>query len=78
MGGGHSSCIFSTKSSYKDDEGDYNESRSARKIRPSDEDRRHNWIGEPDVDIKATAFIVKFHETRVTSLVLELVLVSRD
>lgn len=65
MGGGHSSfCMFSGKSSYKDDEGDC-EPRYTRKIRPSDEDRGR-WVGEPDVDRKASAFIAKFHEARFT------------
>lgn len=55
---------MSAKSGYKDDESDW-EPRHTRKIRPSDEDRPGR-IGEPDVDIKATAFIAKFHETRFT------------
>ncbi|WOL13612.1 hypothetical protein Cni_G22382 [Canna indica] len=37
------------------------------KVRPSDEDRGQ-WVGDFDVDNKATAFIAKFHETRVTDL----------
>lgn len=64
MGGGHSSFCMSTKSSDKDDEGDW-EPRYTPKIRRSDEDRPGR-IGEPDVDRKATAFIAKFHETRFT------------
>jgi len=63
MGGGLS-CMFSAKSSCKDDEGDW-EPRYTNKIRPSDEDRGR-WVGEPDVDRKASAFIAKFHETRFT------------
>ena len=33
--------------------------RYARKIRPSDYDRGW-WVGEPDVDRKATDFIAKY------------------
>ncbi|KAL5541448.1 hypothetical protein UlMin_009158 [Ulmus minor] len=36
-----------------------------RRICPSDEDRG-GWIGEPGIDRKASAFIARFYETRVS------------
>jgi hypothetical protein len=35
-----------------------------RRVRKSDEDRVH-YVGEPDIDRKATLFIANFHEARV-------------
>lgn len=35
------------------------------RICPSDEDRGR-WVGEPGIDRKASAFIARFHETRVS------------
>jgi len=50
-------CCFSG-SRYMDDDIDWSP-RYARKIRPSDYDRGW-WVGEPDVDRKATDFIAKY------------------
>ncbi|XP_010486063.1 PREDICTED: uncharacterized protein LOC104764261 [Camelina sativa] len=36
-----------------------------RKAMASDEDKRH-WVAEPGIDRKASAFIAKFHATRVS------------
>ncbi|VVA96619.1 unnamed protein product [Arabis nemorensis] len=36
-----------------------------RKPLASDEDKRY-WVAEPGIDRKASAFIAKFHETRVS------------
>ncbi|KAG0449285.1 hypothetical protein HPP92_027402 [Vanilla planifolia] len=63
MGGKSSSlscsCLgFST--SIEDDEQEW---RQISKVRPSDEDHG-SWVGEPDVDRKASDFIAKFHESR--------------
>ncbi|WOL12120.1 hypothetical protein Cni_G20885 [Canna indica] len=35
-----------------------------RKLRPSDEDRGRRWVGEPDVDKKASDFIARFYASR--------------
>ncbi|THU59198.1 hypothetical protein C4D60_Mb03t22450 [Musa balbisiana] len=61
-----SSCLF-FKAKYKDEEADWEPRYVSRKIRPSDEDRG-KWVGEPDVDRKASAFIAKFHESRFMDL----------
>ncbi|CAH8361561.1 hypothetical protein Bca4012_066948 [Brassica carinata] len=36
-----------------------------RKAMASDEDKRY-WVAEPGIDRKASAFIAKFHATRVS------------
>ncbi|KAJ8620390.1 hypothetical protein MRB53_028919 [Persea americana] len=46
------------------DDGLQHEPVHQRRVRPSDEDRMH-YVGEPDIDRKATVFIAKFHEARV-------------
>lgn len=68
MGGNSSSLscscfsFSSAKSHYREEEDDW-EWRGTRKIRPSDEDG--TWgVGERDVDLKASDFIAKFHESR--------------
>ncbi|URD98614.1 hypothetical protein MUK42_31246 [Musa troglodytarum] len=71
MGGGQSSsrsssCFF-FRSQRRDDEADGEPKYTSSKVRPSDEDRGR-WVGEPDVDVKASAFIAKFHETRFMDL----------
>ncbi|THU44428.1 hypothetical protein C4D60_Mb02t07270 [Musa balbisiana] len=68
MGGSQSSfkfasCLF-VKPKCNDDDADWYVSR---KVRPSDEDRGW-WVGEPDVDRKASAFIAKFHASRIMDL----------
>ncbi|WOK92990.1 hypothetical protein Cni_G01682 [Canna indica] len=60
--GGSSSCLFFLKPSKGCEEG---ERYVSRKIWPSDEDRGR-WVGEPDVDRKASAFIAKFYQSRFT------------
>ncbi|KAK1591074.1 hypothetical protein Q3G72_001901 [Acer saccharum] len=45
--------------------GDHHED-SGRKIWPSDEDKGGGWVAEPGIDRRASAFIAKFHETRVS------------
>ena len=72
MGGGQSSsrsssCFFFFRSHRRDEEADGEPKYTSRKVRPSDEDRGR-WVGEPDVDVKASAFIAKFHETRFMDL----------
>ncbi|KAG1364084.1 hypothetical protein COCNU_11G009110 [Cocos nucifera] len=53
---------FSGRSRYRDDDVDW-EPRYTRKIRLSDEDRGR-WVGEQDVDKKASDFIARFHQSR--------------
>ena len=69
MGGRKASsffCLFfkfSGRSRYRDVDDDDWEPRYTRKIRHSDEDR-WRWVGEPDVDKKASDFIARFHQSR--------------
>ncbi|KAF5739931.1 hypothetical protein HS088_TW12G01145 [Tripterygium wilfordii] len=41
-------------------------SSNGRKVWPSDEDYKGRWVADPNINLKATAFISKFHETRVS------------
>ncbi|KAK9288821.1 hypothetical protein L1049_017286 [Liquidambar formosana] len=43
----------------------WDEGGNVRRICPSDEDRGR-WIAEPGIDWKASAFIARFYETRVS------------
>ncbi|WOL17488.1 hypothetical protein Cni_G26280 [Canna indica] len=63
------SCFpFRSKFRDMDEEVDWEPRHSSRnKVRPSDEDRGR-WVGEPDVDTKASAFIARFHEARFMDL----------
>ncbi|KAK8962699.1 hypothetical protein KSP40_PGU006705 [Platanthera guangdongensis] len=68
MGGGSStlfccSCSRSTSADWDEDDGQ--EWRRPTKVGPSD-DGRNLWMGEPDIDQKASDFISKFYETRYT------------
>lgn len=67
MGGNQSTC-FCFKCAVDDEEDREPRYSSSSKVRPSDEDRGRYWVGEPDVDNKATAFIAKFHEARFMDL----------
>ncbi|XP_056849941.1 uncharacterized protein LOC108837825 [Raphanus sativus] len=67
--GGNSSKQSSRSSFYKSrrsshrvqvDDGVY-----TRKAWASDEDKRH-WVAEPGIDRKASAFIARFHASRVS------------
>ncbi|KAL5224650.1 hypothetical protein ABZP36_011289 [Zizania latifolia] len=59
--GGNLSC-FGSAGGYRDgdEQADEQPRRSSKKVRPSDEDGMW-YIGERDVDRKATEFIAKFH-----------------
>lgn len=65
MGGSQSSfCFlfsFSKNSRSVDKDSDW-EPRYVRKIRPSDEDIGMTWVGEHDIDSKASDLIARFHE----------------
>lgn len=74
MGGSQSSVSFcglfnKKKKSWSESEYEGDE-RAQRKVWPSDEFEEVNagrgrWVGEVDVDSKASAFIAKFHQTRI-------------
>lgn len=55
-------CCFSSSSSYDHLEG----SGRGRRIFTSDEDIGC-WIGEPDIDRKASDFIAKYYATRISN-----------
>lgn len=55
---------FPGRSRYRDEVDDWDPGYT-RKIRPSDEDRGR-WVGEPDVDKKASEFIARFYQSRTT------------
>ncbi|KAJ4721767.1 Ribosomal protein S12 [Melia azedarach] len=38
---------------------------TGRRVWPSDEDKGY-WVAEPGIDRKASAFIAKFHEARIS------------
>ncbi|KAI3918053.1 hypothetical protein MKW92_025956 [Papaver armeniacum] len=54
----------SRSSSYMDDMG-WDDAVNVRKVRPSDDDKGR-WVAEPDIDRKASAFIARFYESRVS------------
>lgn len=57
------SCFGGSGGGYYADEPGYEQPRrSSRKVRPSDEDGLW-YVGERDVDMKASAFIARFHAT---------------
>ncbi|KAL5767048.1 hypothetical protein ACOSP7_013626 [Xanthoceras sorbifolium] len=58
--------IFKSRRPRRGDDYNYAWEDSGRKIWPSDEDKGGYWFGEPGIDRKASAFIAKFHETRVS------------
>ncbi|WOK92060.1 hypothetical protein Cni_G00751 [Canna indica] len=68
MGGKKSSfcglCCFGMPRN-GEDEVDWEQRPYTRKMRPSDEDRGR-WVGERDVDEKASAFIARFYASRYT------------
>ncbi|CAD5168013.1 unnamed protein product [Musa acuminata subsp. malaccensis] len=55
-------CLCFGRSRNRDEEVDW-EQRYTRRISSSDEDRGR-WIGEPDVDKKASDFIARFYASR--------------
>ncbi|KAI3951717.1 hypothetical protein MKW98_013775 [Papaver atlanticum] len=54
----------SRSSSYMEDMG-WDDAVNVRKVRPSDDDKGR-WVAEPDIDRKASAFIARFYESRVS------------
>ncbi|RRT83905.1 hypothetical protein BHE74_00002465 [Ensete ventricosum] len=58
-----SSCLF-FKPKYRVEETEHEPRYVSRKIRPSDEDRTR-WVGDPNVDSKASAFIANFKKIRL-------------
>ncbi|KFK37998.1 hypothetical protein AALP_AA3G057000 [Arabis alpina] len=58
--------LFKTRRSHRVEVDDsWNDVVYTRKALASDEDKRY-WVAEPGIDRKASAFIAKFHETRVS------------
>lgn len=70
MGGSQSTASVSSCFCFRcaDEEEEREGKHSPSKVRPSDEDRCHWVVGEPDVDRKASSFIAKFHEARFMDL----------
>ncbi|KAJ3679088.1 hypothetical protein LUZ60_017099 [Juncus effusus] len=66
--GGSQSCFSFKTQNYRDDDIYAEPQRcTSRRVRPSDEDRGQ-YVGDPNVDWKATEFITKFHESRFMDL----------
>ncbi|ESQ49472.1 hypothetical protein EUTSA_v10021847mg [Eutrema salsugineum] len=58
--------IFKTRRSHRvEADASWDEVVYTRKAMASDEDKRY-WVAEPGIDRKASAFIAKFHATRVS------------
>nr|DAD32888.1 TPA_asm: hypothetical protein HUJ06_011739 [Nelumbo nucifera] len=55
--------VFRSRRSYEKD--DFDDAINIRRVRSSDEDRGR-WVGERDIDRKASDFIAKFYATRVS------------
>jgi hypothetical protein len=65
--GGIQSCFSCKEQSYMDDEPDYEPLRyTSRKVRPSEEDRGL-YVGDPDIDDKATE-LIEFYKKRFMDL----------
>ncbi|OVA13508.1 Protein of unknown function DUF761 [Macleaya cordata] len=57
--------IFKSRRSRDRDDMGWDEAVNVRKVRPSDDDKGR-WVAEPDIDRKASAFIARFYESRVS------------
>ncbi|CAL9219771.1 unnamed protein product [Arabidopsis halleri] len=58
--------FFKTRRSHRVEvDGSWDDVGYTRKAMASDEDKRY-WVAEPGIDRKASAFIAKFHATRVS------------
>ncbi|KAI3839245.1 hypothetical protein MKW98_003444 [Papaver atlanticum] len=55
----------SRRSSSCDYDMGWDDAVNVRRARASDDDRGR-WVAEPDIDRKATAFIARFYESRVS------------
>ncbi|XP_021898970.1 uncharacterized protein LOC110815469 [Carica papaya] len=62
--------LFKSRRSHRRGGDDQTFVDDTRKVWPSDEDKR-NWVAEPGIDRKASAFIAKFHATRVSESELQ-------
>ncbi|XP_033148217.1 uncharacterized protein LOC103870786 [Brassica rapa] len=70
MGGSMSHSLFSffktRRSQRVEVDASWDDVVYTRKAMASDEDKRY-WVAEPGIDRKASAFIAKFHATRVSA-----------
>ncbi|KAF9619553.1 hypothetical protein IFM89_007380 [Coptis chinensis] len=57
--------IFKSRRSREIDDMGLDEAVNVRKVRPSDDDK-DCWVAEQDIDRKVSAFIARFHESRVS------------
>ncbi|KAL5700574.1 hypothetical protein ACHQM5_026001 [Ranunculus cassubicifolius] len=57
--------IFKSKKTHDSEDYGWDESVNIRRVRQSDYDKGY-WVSEPHIDQKASAFIAKFYETRVS------------
>ncbi|KAL5702059.1 hypothetical protein ACHQM5_027325 [Ranunculus cassubicifolius] len=57
--------IFRSRRRSRNSDMGWDEATNIRKVRPSDDDK-DRWVAEPDIDNKASAFIAKFYESRVS------------
>ncbi|PIA60659.1 hypothetical protein AQUCO_00300288v1 [Aquilegia coerulea] len=57
--------IFKSKKTHDSDDIGWDESVNIRRVRRSDYDKGY-WVAEPEINKKASAFIAKFYESRVS------------
>ena len=61
------SCCFPIVGGRDNDEAYWEESAEIRRrMWPSDQDSRGRWVAEPGIDRKASDFIARFYESRVS------------
>ncbi|GLT30448.1 hypothetical protein SLA2020_052470 [Shorea laevis] len=58
--------LFKRRPVHRVDDSWAEESVSGRRVWRSDEDKRYQWVAEPGIDRKASAFIANFYATRIS------------
>ncbi|GKV53620.1 hypothetical protein SLEP1_g60139 [Rubroshorea leprosula] len=58
--------LFKPRQVHRVDDSWAEEPVSGRRVWPSDEDKRYQWVAEPGIDRKASVFIANFHATRIS------------
>ncbi|GKV44255.1 hypothetical protein SLEP1_g51452 [Rubroshorea leprosula] len=58
--------LFKRRPVHRVDDSWAEEPVSGRRVWPSDEDKRYQWVAEPGIDRKASVFIANFHATRIS------------